>query len=205
MSSMMNRVELLNAVLDAAPDDNKADGHKRQGGENRQGLVQQHGGEGVGAGDAGQGEDPDQLGEVQAHVLDTVGAQHRVEAEDEQGGDDRQEAQEGTRAPGHILVADQHALAAFPADGQLREHNGEAHQHRQNQVDHQEGKAAAGAHLVGKAPDVAQTYSGSHSSHQEAQVAAPLPAIVFHKITSYFSNFTHSNFQKNEVAGYFIR
>ena len=123
-----------------------------------------------------------QFRKVQADILHAVGAQNGVKAEDQEGGEHSQEAQEGSHFAAHLLIAHQDALARPPANGQLAQHNAEADCGGQNQVNDQKGKTAVVTHLIGEGPDVAQAHRGAHGRHQEAQVAAPFSSVMmFHK------------------------
>ena len=53
---------------------------------------------------------------------------------------------------------------------QLAEHDNEADENRKQQVDQQERKAAALAHLEREAPDVAEADRGTDSGEQQAEV-----------------------------------
>ena len=57
---------------------------------------------------------------------------------------------------GRLLGVIVETLAGLTAQRQLAQHDDEAADDRQNEVDNEERKAAGGAHLIGEAPDVAQ-------------------------------------------------
>ena len=176
-------VELLDAAGNAALDDQHADDHKHQREHEAAEGVGEHGAEGGAAADGtakNAAEAEAQLCQVQGHVLQAVAAQNGVEAHDQEGSQNAQEAQPFEFLAG-LFVSAQHAPAGLAAQSQLTDHNGHAHKYSQQQINDQKSKTAAGAHLVGEAPDVAQTDSRTNSSQQEAQVTGPGTAIVLHK------------------------
>jgi hypothetical protein len=56
-----------------------------------------------------------------------------------------------------LVIRADNALAGLTADSHLADHNAQADKHCQYQVHEKEREAAALAHLVREAPDVAQT------------------------------------------------
>ena len=97
----------------------------------------------------------EQIAHVQGDILQTVAAQGAVEAQDQEGRQHAQPAQPLELLGQNFVCADG-APAGLAAQGQLAHHNDEAAAGSQDQIDDQEREAAVGAHLVGKAPDVAQ-------------------------------------------------
>ena len=70
------------------------------------------------------------------------------------------------------MVGGDSALAGLAAQGQLAQHDDEAADDRQDQIDDEEREAAGGTHFVGKAPDVAQAHSRADGSHEESKIGS---------------------------------
>ena len=122
-------------------------------------------------------------GQVAESVAHDHAAEDEVEAEDQE----RYQNCHVTH-PGELLaelaISRNRAQAGLTTDCQLTDHNGEADQYRKNEVNEQEGEAAAHTHLVREAPNVAQTDCRTDSGHQETKVGAKRSAIVFHNFLS---------------------
>ena len=172
-------VKPFNAPLDAPLDDEVAQNQVQEGKHQRAKLVGEHPSEKLLP--CGRMAVKAQIRQIQAHILNAVAPQNRVEPQNQQGGEYRQPA-DPAEAPAQLVVGPHHAQARLSADGQLADHHGDAYQHRQNQVDDQVHRSAGPAHLVGEGPDVAQTHRGAHSSHQKAQVAAPGFSLFTHLV-----------------------
>ena len=67
-----------------------------------------------------------------------------------------------------FLIGADGALSGFAAHCQLAHHNDETNENGQQQINDQEGEAAGASHLIGEAPDVAQTNGGADGGQQEA-------------------------------------
>ena len=161
--------DLLNAVADAAHDNDQGDEHKDQTIDHGLALVGQQAAEHLGAAQAAGAEaGVEEAAQVHGDILDAVAAQSAVERQDQEGCDDTQPAQP-LEALGEDLIGADDAAAGLAAQGQLTHHDDEAAQRRQDQIDDQEREAAVGAHLVGEAPDVAKAHCRSHGSHQEPE------------------------------------
>ena len=123
-------------------------------------------------------------GQVAESVAHDHAAEDEVEAEDQE----RYQNCHVTH-PGELLaelaISRNRTQAGLTADCQLTDHNGEADQYRKNEVNEQEGEAAAHTHLVREAPNVAQTDCRTDSCHQETKVGAKRSAIVFHNFLSF--------------------
>ena len=74
VTARMMTMSSIIAIFDAAADDEVTDSDKEHSRTDGQGLVTEHIGKRLCAGDAGQGKYPNQLGKVEAHILDTIGA-----------------------------------------------------------------------------------------------------------------------------------
>ena len=135
---------------------------------------------------------------VEYQILDTVSAQRTVEGQNQERRQRCQPAQPLELA-GQRLIGGNGALTGLAADGQLAHHNDIAAQNSQNDVHQQEGKTAVVAHLVGEAPDVAQTHSGADSRHQEAKCA--LKTFSFFHKSSLLSKLNRFFFLRNFSAG----
>ena len=85
----------------------------------------------------------------------------------------------------YAFISCNRAHAGLTTNGKFANHNGEADQYRKNEVNEQEGEAAAHTHLVREAPNVAQTDCRTDSGHQETKVGAKRSAIVFHNFLSF--------------------
>jgi len=83
------------------------------------------------------------------------------------------------------------ALAGLTADGQLAQHDDEAAEDCQDQVDDEEREAAGGAHLIGEAPDVAQAHSRADGSHEETKIGSK--AFSFFHCFSLLNRFSSPN------------
>ena len=104
-------------------------------------------------------------------IIDAVAAEDRVEGHDQERGDDGQPA-DPLELLRDLLVGVDRAEAGAAADRQLREHDREADKYRQSQVNDQESEAAASAHLVREAPDVAKADGGTDGREQKADITA---------------------------------
>lgn len=163
-------VELLNAALNATLDDEHADYHEQESEHDAAEGVGEHCAEGGTAGD-GAAEDAAQakaqLGKVQGHVLNAVAAKDRVEAHDKEGGKHCQPAYP-CKFLGSLFVRRDGVGAGLTTKGQLTDHDYHAHEDCQQQVNYQEGKAAAATHFVREAPDVAEANCRTDCGKQEA-------------------------------------
>ena len=90
---------------------------------------------------------------------------------DQEGGGDAQPA-DPLELFGDGVVGGDSALAGLAADGQLAQHDDEAADDRQDQIDDEEREAAGGAHLIGEAPDVAQADCRADRGHQESKIGS---------------------------------
>ena len=146
--------ELFDAALNTAHNDDHGDQHSQsQEQDHGLGVIEQIAKEaGALTGEAVHTEDLNQ----EAHaVAQGHTGQHGVEAQDQEG------AEGGHPADDLIFLAQlgvcAHAQTGLTAQSELAHHQQSADENDQDQVDHQEGEAAGGAHLVGEAPQVAQT------------------------------------------------
>src|SRR5699024_12266607 len=73
------------------------------------------------------------------------------------------------------------------AQRQLADHDHEADEEHEQQVYHEEGEAAVGAHLVREAPQVAEADGRADRGHEEAEIAPPVSAFVFHIFPPFLS------------------
>ena len=178
-------VELLDAALDALDDDERADRHKDKGEEDdrqreegraRRGVIAEH-----------------MIEVAQRVAVDLAGlggvacdvAQHPAADVGVVAGDDERDRPAHPADPGVALVAElaegvDDVRLAGAADGELREHRGHADERHDQQVHEQERSAAALKGLAGELPDIAEAHGGAGGSKDEAKLAAPLRAIVFH-------------------------
>ena len=171
-------VELLDAAGDAAGHDEKADRHegdqhadgRRDAGDHRaEGAAVRHALE--------------EAKQVDDDVVDAVAAQDRVEGHDQERREHREPAEPGILAR-HRFVSGDRSLSGLTAEGKLRGHDDQADEDRQEQIDEQEREAAGFAHLVRKAPDIAEADRRADGCKQEAYVAAPRAALIFHRLPS---------------------
>ena len=177
----------LNAVADAAHDDEHGDGHEDHTVEGALPHVAHEGVEHLAAAHAvGAEAAVEHVAQVQHQIFQAVAPQRAVEAEDEEGGGHPQPAYP-FQLLGHQAVGLHGASPGLAAQGQLGEEHHEAAHRRQHQVGRQEGKAAVGAHLIGEAPDVAQAHGGAHSRHQEAEIGAEALSLIH-----FYLSFTRS-------------
>ena len=177
--------DLLNAVADAAHNDDQGDEHEDQTIDHGLALVGQQAAEHLCAAQAAGAEaGVEEAAQVHGDILDAVAAQSAVERQDQEGCDDTQPAQP-LEALGEDLIGADDAAAGLAAQGQLAHHDDEAAQRRQDQIDDQEREAAVGAHLVGEAPDVAKAHRRSHGSHQEPECGSKAFSF-FHCFLSFF-------------------
>ena len=188
-------VELLNTAGYTALHDNHADHDEKDGKDNASQRSRQHGAEDLTAGHGNRIVTETELGHVQRDVLQAVAAEHGVEAHDQERGDGSQPADPG-KLLCYLLIGVNGAELGLAADSQLGDHDDHADKDRQQQVDNQKHEAAGFAHLVGEAPDVAETDSRTDGSKQEAYVAAPGTAIVLH----YNSPLSHRKKLKSQPA-----
>ena len=161
-------VELLDAGVDAAGDDEEADHHEGKQDADGDRDAGDHVDEGRHA-LRHAAEDTDQ---VDDDVVDAVAAQDRVEGHDQERREHREPA-EPLELLRNSLVGGDRSLSGLAAESQLGAHDDQADEDRQEQIHQQEREAAGLAHLKGEAPDVAETDRGADSSKQEAYVAAP--------------------------------
>ena len=115
-------------------------------------------------------------------ILDGVSAQHEVIAHDERRDHHRRQT-----APaavfGNLLVGGHRVGSGPAADDELRQHGRGAHQQNAGQVHKQVGRAAVGAGLVGKAPQIAQTHRGTRRRQLKAYACAEARFLFFHMVT----------------------
>ena len=164
--------ELLDTAADAAHNNDHGQQHEDQTIDHGLKLVGQQVAEHIAAGQAVVAEaGAEDIAHIQDHVLDAVAAQSAVETQDQEGGQNAQPAQ-----PLELLAQDfvgaHGALAGLAAQSQLAQHDDEAAQRCQDQIDDEEGKAAAGTHLIGEAPDVAQADCRTNGCHQETKIGS---------------------------------
>ena len=96
--------------------------------------------------------------------------------------DGEQEGAEGCHPTQDLVLFAQLGVSAdtgagLTAQSELAHHQSDTDSDHQDQVDHQEGEAAGGAHLVGEAPQVAQADGRADGGHEEAEGAAPLTTL----------------------------
>ena len=174
--------DLLDTAADAAQHDEHGQHHEDQTVDDGLALVADEGIEHLGAHGGtigfsqcsrrmGAETGAEQVAHVQNHVLDAVAAQCAVEEQNKECRGNPQPAQP-LELLAEDLVSAHGALAGLAAQSQLAHHDDEAAADRQNQIDDQECEAAAGAHLVGKSPDVAQADRRANSSHQESKIGS---------------------------------
>ena len=132
------------------------------------------------------------VAQVHDDVLRDVAAEDGVEAHDEEGRGYAEPA-EPADLLGQLLVGADDAEAGLAAQRQLADHDHEADEQYQQQVDDEEGEAAVGAHLIREAPEVAQADRGADRRHKEAEIASPITTFVFH-------NFPPLSFTPNRVS-----
>ena len=161
-----DRVELLNAAADTAAVDEIADDHEQNHAADAGPRVGEQSPEGAAVRHAAEHAD-----DVDDHVIDAVAAEDRVEGHDQERGDDGQPA-DPLELLRDLLVGVDRAEAGAAADRQLREHDREADKYRQSQVNDQESEAAASAHLVREAPDIAEADGGTDGREQKADITA---------------------------------
>jgi len=152
-----NGADLLDTAADAAHNDDHGQGHEDQTVDNGLSRVAHEVAEDLGTTEAvGAEAGVEQIAHVQDGVLDAVAAQRAVEEQDEERGQDTQPAHPAELLAEHLVSAHS-ALTGFTAQSQLAHHDDEAAQNRQDQIQDQEQRAAGRTHLIGEAPDVAQT------------------------------------------------
>jgi hypothetical protein len=106
-------------------------------------------------------------------------ADHRVEAEDEEGGDGAEHADAAPPlgdllAPGHDLDAGGGIAASASTDRELGEHHRHDHQREPSQVDEDERATAVRTDLVRELPDAPDADGGTDGGEDEAGAAPPL-------------------------------
>ena len=175
--------DLLDAAADAAENDKHSQHHEDQaidnglGGAGHEsaehrvaqrgaGRVRRRGGDGTGAKARAE-----QVAYIEHHILNAVAAQSAVEEQDEERGQDAHPAH-----PAELLakglICCHSALACLTTNGQLAHHDDESAANSQNEVNDEEREAAAGAHLIGEAPDVAQADRRADRGHQESEIGS---------------------------------
>ena len=168
--------EFLDAVLDAAHDDYHIDNSKGQiAPEHLTGIcaderpeVQTLTAEAV---------NPEHLHQESEAVAQHDAAQRVIEAEDDEGRGNAHIAHPFVLL-GQSAVCAHNAQTGPAADDQLAQHDNKAYKNDQKQVDQNECKAAVIAAFVWEAPDVAQSYGGADSRHQEPKIGRPGIAFV---------------------------
>ena len=177
--------ELLDAAGDAAHDDEAGQREEDDAVDDGLRLVREQAVEEVARGEAaaapGCAED---VAEVDDYVLSDVAAEDGVEAHDEEGGGYAQPA-EPAHFLGELFVGADDAEAGLASQRQLAHHDDEADEQHQQQIHYQKCKAAVGAHLVREAPQVAEADSRADRGHEEAEIAPPVSAFVFHVFSSF--------------------
>ena len=113
----------------------------------------------------------EQVAHIENDILDAVAAQRAVEEQNEKCGCDTHPAHPFELLGDHPVRLDR-ALAGLTADGKLTDHHDEAGGDTQENIHHQECEAAIGTHLIGEAPDVAQTDRRADRGHQESEIGS---------------------------------
>ena len=159
-------VELLNAAADTVEVDEVADDHEAERHENAHAGVGEQRVKALSAGHT-----LEQADNVDDDVVDAVAAEDRVEGHDQERGDDGKPA-DPLELLRQSLVGVDRAEAGLTTHRQLGEHDREADEDREGQVNDQEGEAAALAHFVREAPDIAEADGGTDGRQQKADIAA---------------------------------
>ena len=165
-------VELLNTAGDTALHDHHADDDEQDREDHAAERSGQHLAEHLAAGHRDSVIAEAQLRHVQRDILQAVAAEHGVEAHDEERGNGSKPA-DPAELFADLLVGINRAELGLTADRQLGDHDDHTDENSQQQVNNQEYKATALAHLVREAPDVAEADRGTDGSKQEAKVASP--------------------------------
>ena len=160
-------IELLNTAGDTALHDNHADDDEQDREDHAAERGGQHRAEDLSAAHGNSAVSEAQLRHVQCDVLQAVAAEHGIEAHDQERRDGGEPA-DPCELLSYLLVGVNRAELGLAADCKLGDHDNHTDKDREEQVHDQEGEAAALAHLVREAPDVAETNSGTNGSKQEA-------------------------------------
>ena len=117
------------------------------------------------------------------HGLDDVGqrppAHHGVKRQDEKPGEHAHEPDDHPRRAGRQSAERANGIESGPpADGELRQHDGEPHHRDAEQVDEDERPAAVLPGDVGKLPDIAQPDGRAGRGEDEPQPGGPQSAIA---------------------------
>ena len=116
--------------------------------------------------------------EVADGVAQDDAAEHEVKAHDAKAAHDARVTEPGVLLR-QAAVGAHGALAAAAAERELAEHDRHAHEHDEHEIQQQEHGAAALAHLIREAPDIAEANGRADRGHEEAEVAAPAAAFGF--------------------------
>ena len=164
--------DLFDTAADTAHHDDHGDGHEDQAVDDALNRATHESAEYLAAGQTvGAETGTEQVAHIDHHVLDAVAAQCAVEEQNEEGGSDAQPAH-----PAELLAEDlvgaHSTLTGLAAQSQLAQHDDETAEDSKDQINDQEQRAAAGTHLIGEAPDVAQTDRRTDSSHDESKIGS---------------------------------
>ena len=118
--------------------------------------------------------------------------EYKIIAHDE-GRDYHHRQTEPAAVFGNLLVGGHRVGSGPAADDELRQHGRGAHQQNAGQVHKQVGRAAVGAGLVGKAPQIAQTHRGTRRRQLKAYACAEARFLFFHMVTPSKAHFVFSN------------
>ena len=111
-------------------------------------------------------------------IADRPAADHGIEAQDEKARDHAQQPGQRPGPAGAVRGRDdadarRRVAPAPPADRELGEHQGHDDQREAQHVEHQEGRAAVGADLIGKFPDAADPDRRADRRQDESDATRP--------------------------------
>ena len=125
------------------------------------------------------------LGGVAGHIAQHPAADVAVIGGDDERHRNTRDADPLEAAVAELVEAVDGVRLRGAADGQLREHDGEADENDDGQINEDVGASASLKGLAGELPDVAEADGAARRRQDEADLASPLGTIVFHVIFSF--------------------
>ena len=124
------------------------------------------------------------LGDIGGDVTEHPAADMTVVAKDNERADDTEPTGPG-EAPVKLAEDTDGVLLRMASERKLGNHNGNADQQYDGEINDQVGRAAACIRLTGKFPNVAETNGGPGCGENKADFARPLFTLFFHDFLSF--------------------
>ena len=170
--------ELLDTAADACRNDDCVDNDEYKSPDNHRGAVGSKDAEVGGNVGNTPGVNAEHSKQVAACITHDHAAEKHVEAEDQERAGKRHVAEEGELLA-ELAVCCDGAQAGLTTDDELADHDCNADEDCENEIDEKECEAAIHTHFVREAPNIAQTDCGTDSSHDKAKIGSKSLTICF--------------------------